>query len=524
MNLAKFLQQQAQYRGDAPALIDCTGMRPRIFTFAALETASARAATLLRRQGLQTGDSVLILHPMCADLYILLAAIFRLGAVAMFLDPSQGHAHVERCCKMLAPRAMFASPRGHLLGLASPVLRNIPLKFATGLGFPGAASWRLGGVPASSRLFDSSEESPALITFTSGSTGQPKAAVRTHGFLHRQHEVLSATLALTPEDIVLTTLPIFVLSHLAAGVCTLIPNVDIRHPGRVQPGPVVDLLATHRVTCIEASPAFLERVVRYCDGRRHVLPAIARVFTGGGPVFPHLLERTQRIAPNAAISAVYGSTEAEPIAHFTRSKLKPIDIQQMGQGGGLLAGEPVSAANVRILPDRWGAPIAPFDPASFTAVCLPAGQAGEIVVCGPHVLTGYLHGDGDQETKFCVGDVIWHRTGDAGYFDDAGRLWLLGRCAERVADKRGLLYSLAVEASARQIAPDLRCAFVAHQERRVFVVEQDASLTKEVQQRLCTHLAWSHIDEWRTVSRLPLDKRHNSKIDYPALHRILMRG
>jgi hypothetical protein len=90
-----------------------------------------------------------------------------------------------------------------------------------------------------------------------------------------------------------------------------------------------------------------------------------------------------------------------------------------------------------------------------------------------------------------------------------------------VADGRGALYSLAVEASARQIAPDLRCAFVAYQGRRVFVVERSASLTAERQRRLREHLAWSHIDEWCTVSRLPLDRRHNAKIDYPALHRML---
>ena len=61
-------------------------------------------------------------------------------------------------------------------------------------------------------------------------------------------------------------------------------------------------------------------------------------------------------------------------------------------------------------------------------------QPGEIVVSGAHVGAGYVGGVGDAETKFRVGEVIWHRTGDAGYLDAHGRLWLLGRCSARIAD------------------------------------------------------------------------------------------
>ena len=87
---------------------------------------------------------------------------------------------------------------------------------------------------------------------------------------------------------------------------------------------------------------------------------------------------------------------------------------------------------VRILPDKWGEPIGSFTHAELEAQSLPAGETGEIVVSGPHVLGGYLHGRGDSETKFRVNGTVWHRTGDAGYFDDTGRLWLMGRCAVNI--------------------------------------------------------------------------------------------
>ena len=85
-------------------------------------------------------------------------------------------------------------------------------------------------------MFAATTETPALVTFTSGSTGAPKAAVRTHGFLLEQHRVLAESLRLTPDDLDLTTLPIFVLANLGSGVCSLIPDADLRHPGAIEPG------------------------------------------------------------------------------------------------------------------------------------------------------------------------------------------------------------------------------------------------------------------------------------------------
>jgi len=72
------------------------------------------------------------------------------------------------------------------------------------------------------------------------------------------------------------------------------------------------------------------------------------------------------------------------------------------------------------------------------------------VVSGAHVLPGYLHGQGHQDTNARVGGNVWHRTGDAGHLDGGGRQWLLGRCAGRVTDAGSELYPLAVEAAAHE--------------------------------------------------------------------------
>ena len=151
------------------------------------------------------------------------------------------------------------------------------------------------------------------------------------------------------------------------------------------------------------------------------------------------------------MSAVYGSTEAEPIAHAPGSLLTQEDVSAMRTGRGLLAGRPVKEIQLRIIPDQWGKPIRALSLNDFDGLCLPAAEPGEIVVSGEHVLAGYLNGQGDEESKFTVAGRRWHRTGDAGYLDYAGQLWLLGRCSACIRDTHGTLYPFEVECIINQI-------------------------------------------------------------------------
>lgn len=523
-NLSSLLQAQAATRPDALALVDATGRDVRSYTFAQLDEAVSRAATLLHRHGLRPDDRVLVFHPMAADLYIALGAIFRLGAAALFVDPGLGRAQIADACARLAPNALLATPKAHLLRLAVPALRRIPLAVATGWGAPFALSWRnLWQTPADAPGVATTTATPALITLTSGSTGRPKVALRSQGFLQAQHAAIHATLDLEPGDRVITTLPIFVLSFLGAGITTLLPAVDLRHPGRVDAPALVQQIDQHRATCLAASPALLEQIARACAATGRTLPGLTRIYSGGAPVFPDLLDAIQAAAPQATVTAVYGATEAEPMAHLDRSAIAPEDRQQMQSGGGLLVGTPIPAVRLRILPDRWGTPLGPLDPAAFDAQTLPAGQPGEILVSGDHVLTGYWQGEGDAETKLRVGDTVWHRTGDAGYLDDTGRLWLLGRCAARVADAHGILYPFAVECAAQGFAEVKHAALVALDGERVLALELYTPLTPERRAALAEALAWANLGRLLTLPRLPVDPRHNAKIDYPALRKLLER-
>jgi len=520
MNLVEQLRASAAARPDQAAIVETRAGIDNTMTFAELWQQSGQAAALLQGDGIGRGDRVLFLAPMSIDLYVWLIGVFRVGAAAMFVDPSAGRAHVARSLSRLAPGAFVGTWKAHLLRLVIRELARVPVKYCLGGWVPGASRCsKLQQVAPEEKLCAVAGSDTALITFTSGSTGAPKVIARSHQFLLAQHQVLEKTLDLQPGKIDLATLPIFLLANLASGLTSVIPDADLRKPGAIDGQPVLAQMTRLGVYSSASSPAFAQRL---CDAADATTPAalpLRKLFVGGGPVFPAMLERAQRLIREGSVVAVYGSSEAEPIAHVSAAEISPADYLAMRQGAGLLAGHPVPEIDLRILPDQWGSPVGPYSRDTFTHESLGQGEVGEIVVCGGHVVGGYLDGLCDAETKFDVDRHRWHRTGDLGRLDEQGRLWLLGRCSAKIADSRGTLYPFAIECAARQNAALRGAAICEVAGLRVLVVEFADRMESTTE--LEKNLAWAKLDRILPVAQIPLDTRHNAKVDYPALLRLV---
>lgn len=501
--IAQILRENVTKWPEREALIVSRRGRDRTISFAELEASADRFAKHLVDHDACKGDPVLVFVPMSIELYITLLGIFRIGAIAVFLDPSSGLAHINACCEKLPPKALVAIRAMRLLRPFVHGLRRIPE-----IHGPPAVCDRFGD-PASLPAYPA-EDDPALITFTSGSTGQPKAAVRSHRFLIAQHKALEDSIRLEAGERDLATLPIFVLANLASGVTSILPDAKISRPGSVDATRVARQIERLKPTRTGGSPAFFRRLLEVPGS----LSDFRKIYTGGAPVFPSLLQKLQQAAPSAEVVAVYGSTEAEPIAHVACQEIDAQDWQAMRHGKGLLAGVPIPEVCLRVLPDQWGGPIVDFEE-------MPKGQIGEILVTGDHVLKTYLHGRGDEETKVLIENQTWHRTGDAGYLDSRGRLWLVGRCSARIVDEHGTLYPFTVECVAMTFPEVRRAAFVAHQGRRLLVVEPETAVTKDTLMAMESTFAWAKISTVRFVKRIPVDARHNAKINYPKLRKLL---
>jgi len=115
-------------------------------------------------------------------------------------------------------------------------------------------------------------------------------------------------------------------------------------------------------------------------------------------------------------------------------------------------------------------------------------------------------------TKIDVNGRRWHRTGDAGYFDAEGRLWLVGRCGAAICDRRGTLYPFQIEYAVLGIPGMQRAALVECYGQRVLAIESRRAQTVIVESLPAA--VRRRIDRVVTVRRLPTDRRHDSKIDY----------
>jgi acyl-coenzyme A synthetase/AMP-(fatty) acid ligase len=132
-----------------------------------------------------------------------------------------------------------------------------------------------------------------------------------------------------------------------------------------------------------------------------------------------------------------------------------------------------------------------------------------------------LDGIGDEETKFHVDGTVWHRTGDAGCLDEEGALWLLGRFDVVVRDKHGELYPFAVECCALQCEWVERAACIAWEEERTLLVVPNRPVTAEQERELCKSVEWARLMHVLEARDIPLDRRHNAKVEYPQLHKKL---
>ena len=502
-NIVARLADAAARHPDRLAIADARGR----VTFGALYDRVAGVGAGLAHDGVRAGDRVLVFVPMSVDLYATLLGTLHAGAVPVFVDAWADRGRLAAAVRAAAPVAFIGSRRASLLRLFSGEVRRISRAYTP---HSAALGRRAGGAPVAVE-----PDAPALVTFTTGSTGAPKAAERTHAFLLAQHGALAAHIAPRDDDVDMPTLPVFVLSNLALGVPSVIPDADPRRPADIDPRRVHRQIVREGVTTSSGSPAFYERLAAWCERSGETLPLRA-VFTGGAPVLPPLARRLQAVVQGTA-HVVYGSTEAEPIAGITADEMARLD----GTAEGVCVGRPVPQLRLRLV-RAHDAPILLSD-SGWREWDVESGGAGEIVVAGAHVLRGYVNDpEADRRNKVADGETVWHRTGDAARLDPEGRLWLLGRIRERVLRDGVEWWPLPAEVRALRVPGVTHAAYVGASDARrgrraVLVVEADPRRADALRPALQRALDPWPLDELRVVERIPRDPRHASKTDLETL-------
>lgn len=482
----------------------------------------ARAASLqagLWRKGLVCGDRVLVIATPGVALYALVIALLGAGMVPVLLDRGMSRSRLMAALKASGAKAAVGDSKLLRLWWLVPPLWQLP-RYALDKKASGVSLLPQPSSPGDFQCLTLKADHHGLITFTSGSTGLPKGADRTHSSLIEQHRAIRAHWPDQPDDLDSPCFPVLVLHNLCCGISTLLPATDLAHPGQANAPAVLEQLQHNRVTRIACAPAYLQRLVSAAQVAGITLPAVRSLVVGGSTLSESLARNCQALFPNARIRIVYGSTEAEPIADIDLPEL----LEHWHQGEGHLVGKPAQMVDVRIIP-----PFHPMENAAQIEACpRQPGQTGEILVSGPHVLQGYVDNpQANRENKIPrKNGGVWHRTGDAGYLDAQGRIWLLGRMKDMLNIDAENLYPYPAEKALDSLPGVRRCALLPPlpgypDADSILVVEgqPEGPAVKNI-----LHHYGCHRTRLFRVKSMPVDGRHNSKIDRAALVTLIQKN
>jgi acyl-CoA synthetase (AMP-forming)/AMP-acid ligase II len=534
VNVARRLAQTAAHIPDAMAVVVPRGREAggkRAYdtcTFRQLDEETNRLASGLLAIGFQPQSRIALLVRPGIEFIALVFALFKAGAVIILIDPGMGRRNLVRCLSEAEPEGFIAVPLVHAV---RAMLRGKFPKARWNVTVGRRLFW--GGVTldevrkrgaADPVCHDTSAMDPAAIIFTTGSTGPPKGVEYCHGNFDRQVSNLRDYYRMQPGDIDLAGFPLFGLFNAALGVTTVIPDMDASRPARVDPRKLVEAIHDWRVTQAFGSPAIWNRLGQYCETHNVTLPTLRRVISAGAPVPPHVLARMKAcIAADGEVHTPYGATEALPVASITAGEVLGETRRRWAVGGGTCVGPRFPGIEWKIIEIADG-PIATL----ADAVEPPAGQIGELIVRGPVVTRRYVTRRGTNAlAKIADGDEAWHRMGDVGYLDDAGRFWFCGRLAHRVQTTAGTLFTIPCEAIFNQHPAVYRSALVgvgpAPRQRPVIVVEPwpgkmpggrraRQALIAELAQLARANRLTARIDDFLLHPSMPVDIRHNAKI------------
>jgi long-chain acyl-CoA synthetase len=390
-NLAEVLLEPAQRTPDAIAL----SAGSDAVTYRELESRAARVAGALRAEGVNAGDRVTIEgHNTIAFVASYLGAL-RIGAVAVPLNPHAPDPELDRELATVEPAVVLGPP----------------------LEGTGDAA------PADTVGRDDSDV--AVLLFTAGTAGAPKAAMLTHGNLASNiRQVLDHPgLALNADDVSLGALPLFHVFGLNAvlgiGLAGGASTVLLEH---FDAATAVNAVREHKITVVAGVPAMYHAFLELDDTVAPVdaFESVRLAVSGAAPLDEELLDGMRKRF-GVSVHEGYGLTEASPIVTTSA-------IGRRGPAAGSI-GPPLPGVDVRLV-DADGGDVLP-------------GDTGEIWVHGPNVFPGYWR-DPDATAVALAADG-WLRTGDIAVADDDGALSLVDRAKDLVIVSGFNVYPAEVE-------------------------------------------------------------------------------
>ncbi|MGZ4675150.1 MAG: class I adenylate-forming enzyme family protein [Acidimicrobiia bacterium] len=503
--------EAAEAFGDRDYVVFADRTTRRIVTHAEHRRAVASTARVLAEEyGVGPGDRVAILAANCPEWIVTFWAAISLGAIAVGLNGWWVGDEIRYGLADCEPTVLVADrKRLDRLDGDDPGVPTIVIEDDFDRIWHAHPDAELPTQPIA-------EDDPALILYTSGTTGRPKGAVNTHrnviaaigmSFFHGARMAMSR--APDPDApnrpiCQLVTYPLFHVSGLHMGaVAFMISGIrSVWTLGRFDPEVVMELIETEGITGWSYTPTMLHRVVHHPRVSEFDLSGLRQGGGGGAAFSPALLERARTVIPNirASMGVGYGQTECAALATINAGP----ELVAFPES----AGRPLPTIELEIRDDDGHA--------------LPEGEDGEIVVRGPMVMPGYWRRP--EATAEVILPGGWLRTGDIGRIED-GRLYLATRKRDLILRGGENIYPIEIEnrLEAHPDVAEVAVIGVDHESlgqevKAVVVARPGATLDAEALAAFCAEaLAYYKVPAHWEIRDEPLPRNALGKVVKAAL-------
>ena len=441
MQFTQGLHRAVQQRPDAVATV-CNG---RIRTFRQLQERVARLAGGLRDLGVERGERVCILS-LNSDHYLeSYLALAWLGAVVNPANFRWSAAEIvysleDSGCRVLIVDDQFA-PMIPAIREGSPKLRSV-IHAGDGATPAGAESFdalieRSAAVPD----VEASGDELFGIFYTGGTTGAPKGVMLSHANIGSSALALLAEGALPDGVVALHAAPMFHLADMMLTTCVMLRGGEHVMLPVFKPEAVLDLIESRKLTDMLLVPAMMQMLVDSPAIKERDTSSVRRIMYGASPASEALLDRAMAAIPGASLMQVYGMTETSavmtvlPWSMHTPEGRKRNKLRSGGRSG--------LHVQVRIV-DEQDREVA-------------RGAVGEIIARGPNVMQGYLN---KPEATAAALKGGWMHTGDMGYMDDDGYVFIVDRLKDMIISGGENVYSAEVENAIARHPAVASCAVI----------------------------------------------------------------
>jgi acyl-CoA synthetase (AMP-forming)/AMP-acid ligase II len=378
-------------------------------TFGDLDLRVGRIAAELIRHGFSPGDRLALLLPNESEYIELVYACSRLGVVVVPLNTRYSSIEVDRVIEDAAPRGLvrhssFAAPT-----VAVPWQRVLDKEpFEESNDSPG-------------EVFYDPDALLAMI-YTSGTTGRPKGAMLTHANVLANVHNLNYWMRYREGGSYLHAAPMFHIADLPAMFAAPAFGASQVSLPRFNPLKFCEEVEKQRITHTVLVPTMINLLTQLPDFSRFDLSSLEVLAYGGSPIAPELIRRTRELLPRVELVQVYGLTETGFLTGLQASEHSPERLTSCGR--------PCPGIDVRVA-DEAGNP-------------LPVGERGELIARGANVMRGYWNNQAETSAVFRNG---FFRTGDIGYQDAAGFIYVVDRAKDMIITGGENVYSGEVEAA-----------------------------------------------------------------------------